>query len=206
MFKIDDFVGSINNRGVLKSNRYVVDFAPPKYLQKNYGNESRLLSLRCESANLPGMAFTALNNVPRLGYGAPETVAYGVTFDNFSLSFLLDARAKVHEFFYEWTNSIVNYRALGQSAGGKSGQANMSVYEVGYKDKYVTDININVYDTDDTKVMQYTAYRSYPIFLPTTQLGWGTNDDLIKMTVEFTCTDFAVNYTRANFDSVTNRG
>lgn len=202
MFKISDFISSIDRSGVLKSNRYVVEIPIPEYMKSTFSaaDESRLLSLRCENANLPGMAFTSLNNVPRFGYGAPETIPYGVTFDNFNLTFLLDARAKVYEYFYEWTNSIVNYRARGQSTGARSGPARMNVYEVGYKDKYVSDIKIHTYDTTDTRVMTHVAYRSYPTFLPTTPLGWGSNDELIKLTIEFSCTDFDVEYSKAAFD------
>lgn len=202
MFKIDDFVSSINRDGVVKSNRYVVDFTLPEYLrgEADVYEQKKKLSLRCENVTMPGMSFMSLNSLPRFGYGAPETIPYGVTFDDFTCSFLLDTKSDIHKFFYNWTQSIVNYKARGQSTFRSSGPANMAVYEVGYKDKYVSDITITVFDTTDVKLFTLKAYRCYPKSLPQIPLGWASNDELVKLNIEFSCTDFEFQYGKTGGD------
>ena len=210
MFKINQFISSINQYGVLKNNRYIVEFGLPEYL-KSYEatvlnntmadgiNSLNLISLRCEAAQIPGMSFATVDGPPRIGYGPIESVPYGVTFDDLSLTFILDAHSKIHRMFYDWTNSIVNYHSKGQSQlkEAKGPVKNMSTFEVGYKDKYCTDLNITVYDTDDKPVMKATAYRAFPKLLPSTDLSWNNNDELIKVTVPFTYTDFEIEYYRS---------
>jgi len=63
LIRINDFISSINKKGVIRDNKYVVSFSLPNYLQTNAIsifngiNSSFLLSLRCESASIPGLQF-----------------------------------------------------------------------------------------------------------------------------------------------------
>ena len=202
MFKLSNFKQEIHNNGILRNNRYLVSFNAPLYLASEPGMEK--LTLRCESAQMPGVTFATIDGAPRFGYGPIESNPYGVIFDDATLTFLLDAKANIHNFFYKWSNSIVNYQSRGQTAlkdayGPVKG---MKTFEVGYKDKYVTDITITVYSdsstgkgtTDMKKVMETKLYRAFPKNLPQFDLSWNTTNDMIRLPISFNYTDFSTKY------------
>lgn len=217
MFKISDFAAEINKSGVLRNNRFLCSFAAPKYLSQagrrtsadqldidGQGNtQLERLSLRCEAVQLPGISFATIDGPPRPGYGPLEATPYNTIFDDITLTFIVDNRSDVHRFFYKWMNTIVNFNSQGQSKlKDASGPVpGMKTYEVGYKDKFATDLIIDVYDASEAggtligkKVMRAKAYRAFPKALPSLDLNWGTNDDVVKLTIPFTYTDFDVEY------------
>lgn len=215
MFKIGDFMSEIGSSGVLRTNRFLVSFTAPYYLRQagrrtsagfldkdgSGGSNLERMSLRCESVQMPGMSFATIDGPPRPGYGPIESIPYNTIFDDITLTFVVDARSDVHRFFYKWMNSVVNFTSKGQSKlkdaiGPVSG---MKTYEVGYKDNYVTDLTIDVYDAagrngTSVKVMSAKVYRAFPKVLPTFDLAWGSNDDVVKLSIPFTYTDFDVQY------------
>ena len=203
MFNISEFQQEILDNGVLRSNRYLVTFNPPKYLSNE---NTKYLSLRCESAQIPGMTFATVDGPPRFGYGPIESNPYGVIYDDVTLNFILDSKTDVYNFFYKWSNSIVNYQSIGQSALKDSGGPvkGMKTWEVGYKDSYVTDITISIYDGSGTvdqldagnKVMEVTLYRAFPKNLPTFDMNWEGNNDIVKLPVQFNYTDFTMKQIR----------
>lgn len=222
----------IQNAGVLRTNRYFVSFAPPKYLVDKISSSNLdkvgssmpldRITLRCESAQIPGMSLATIDGPPRPGYGPIEAIPYGTIFDDITLSFIVDSRSDIHKFFYEWMNCIVNFHSKGQSklkdASGPVG--GMKTYEVGYKDDFCTDLIITVYDTFDdvaagaapterpanavqatpstaaisNKIMTAKAYRAFPKLLPSFDLSWGSNDEFVRLQIPFTYTDFDVEY------------
>ena len=198
MFNIKNFRQEILNNGVVKSNRYLVTFAPPTSLKSE---KTDYLTLRCTSAQIPGMTFATIDGPPRIGYGPIESNPYGVIFDDVVLTFLLDAKAGAHKFFYKWSSSIVNYDSKGQTAL-KELTNGKHAFEVGYKDDYSTDITITVYngiegsssDANETPIMTYKLYRAFPKVLPQFDMSWDNSNDLIKLPVSFAYTDFTVTY------------
>jgi hypothetical protein len=187
-------------------------FAPPKYLggqvvsqldDTTTGTPLDRISLRCESVQMPGMSFATIDGPPRFGYGPIEAIPYGTIFDDVSCSFIVDARGDIHRFFYRWVNTIVNFHSRGQSQikDAKGVVSKMRTFEVGYKDQFCTDIQITVYDgveggpsTGGNRIMTATLYRAFPKLLPSFDLNWGTNDDIVRLTIPFAYTDFEVEY------------
>jgi hypothetical protein len=208
MFNIKEFQAEINTTGVLPSNRYVVSFAPPEKLRDNVfsgelgprgstPNNTSLsrMSLRCEAVQFPGASFAAVEGIVRYGYGPVEAIPYVPVFDDVSLLFLVDRESDVHRFFHRWMNIIVNYNAKGLSLSLKEGpNKRMRAFEVGYKDDYTTNIEIAVYGSDNRKVMTARLYKAYPKSLPPIDLGWGNDNQLIKINIPFAYTDFDIVY------------
>ena len=198
MFKLSDFTQEINSGGVVKPNKYLVSFSSPIALS---GASTSTLSLRCDDAQLPGLALATAEGPPRFGYGAMEANPYGVIFDDVTLSFVLDTKSSIHKYFYSWANEVVNFKSKGQSAlATGTGAYGANAYEVGYKDNYVTDIKVLVYKDSSTdkstqeQLMQYTLYRAFPKNLPPVSLSWATTNDFIKFPVSFSYTDYLVQY------------
>jgi hypothetical protein len=200
---IKDFQSSISSKGVLQTNRFVCSFLVPSYLRPNGAfdpEQHQLISLRCESATFPGMALTTLDQ-PRLGYGPLEYMPHNAVLDDVTLTFLVDAFGDMHKLFYEWVNTIVNIQgSRGQSSlnvttrYGSGGSA--APFEVGYRDNYKTDVEIKVFDkyAEEREVMKVILFNAYPKVLPSISLAWASNDELIRLSVPFTYTDFSVEY------------
>lgn len=210
MLNISNFMSEIQSAGVLRSNRYIMTFVPPKYLRDakvDAGFDDNTtpdipldrIALRCESVQFPGMSFASVDSTPRFGYGPIESIPYGTIFDDITATFIVDSRSDVHRFFYKWVSSIVSFKAHGQSklSDATNVVRGMKAYEVGYKDDYTTDIVITVYDENNNKVMTGTAYRAFPKLLPTVDLGWASNDEYVKLAMPFSYTDFAIEYVDA---------
>ena len=196
MFKLNDFMASISTRGVLKSTRYIVNFAPPVSIRNKGLIGADQLSIRCDTVQFPGVSLATMDGPPRYGYGPNEAIPYNVITDDITCSFIVDAGSEIHKYFYYWINSIVNF----QGKGGKSlNTANgpvggFSAYEVGFKDDFCTDLIVSVYDASDKKVMEAKAYRAFPKLLPSVDLNWGATDEIVKLVIPFTYVDFDVNY------------
>lgn len=202
MFSIKDFRSSINKGGILRPNKYIVEFSVPEYLKPRYssGNLS-LMSLRCESVNIPGFSFASKDGPPAFGYGPVEKHPYVPGFDGITLTFLLDSKNKIYKFFYDWTMSIVNYDGRGgTNMRNSSGSTSWKPYEVGYKSKYQTDLSIHIYDGNKNektnseagnRVMTIKLYSAFPMGLPSNQLSWESTD-VMRLPIPFSYTDFGI--------------
>lgn len=218
MFNISGFRSSVEKNGVLRSNRFIAFFNLPKYLQDQkgqYGYEDGLISLRCETAQLPGLNLTTIDQ-PRIGWGPTEGMPHNLAYSEITLTFLMDAQSKIHRLFYDWLNTIVNFQgSRGQSSLDKTwnvGSNQAYAYEVGYKDDYTTDVLISVYDNyasptelgegtpgyaseyGNNPVMNVRMFKAYPKSLPNIDLSWGANDELVRLSIPFSFTDFTVDY------------
>ncbi len=221
MFKLSQFKAEIEARGVMRTNTFHVSFAPPQTLRGG-ASASKLdntqtqvpmdrMSLRCESVQLPGMGFATIDGPPAFGYGPIEAIPYGAIFDDITCTFLVDARGDVHRFFYMWMNSIVNFHAQGQNKLKEDNLGpvrGMKAYEVNFKDRFVTDITIDVYDTSTgfntaiegtssgtgQKVMSAKVYRAFPKLLPSLDMSWNSTDEVVRLPIPFNYTDFEVTY------------
>lgn len=202
---INDFISNINTKGVLRDNKYIAYFGQPNYLrrltkyQKLYNND--LLKMRCESASIPGLQFAGIDGPPRMGYGPIEFNPYNVVYEDINLTFLVDSESAVHKIFYDWMNTIVNFRSRGQSLIGAAATpvgpvSGMAVYEVGYKDYYTTDLTIEVYtgvESDTKPSMTFHAYKAFPKTITPLNLNWADGQP-IKLQVTVAYTDFEITY------------
>jgi hypothetical protein len=215
MFSIDKFRSEIREKGILRNNRFQVSFAPPQYLRNYFGQaDQEQITLRCEAVQMPGVAFATYDSASRFGYGPMETVPYGVAFEDISMTFMIDKDSNIHRFFYTWADSIVNFRARGQTAlKDNTGMTSKSrPYEVGYKDSYCTDLTIRVFNAEaateqseeEKAVMEAKVYKAYPKILPAFDMAWSATDDHVKLSVPFSYTDFEMKY--ANYQQKPTQG
>ena len=187
-FNLDKFKTAINYGGVLKGSRYEVIIKVPTYLQGKWGRFSDTLMYRCEAARLPGLQFASADGPARLGYGPIERTPYNVNYEEISLTFIMDAKTMVHNFFYDWCNSIFNF-----NGGGGMNAATAGVYEVGYKNNYATDIDIAVYKDTGKPALKAKLFKAFPMALPAVPMNWN-DSDVVKLTIPFTYLDFQIEY------------
>jgi hypothetical protein len=198
-FEISKFRTEIDTRGILRTNRFIVEFGVPLSLGGSNNSKSRMLSLRCESVQWPGVSFMTMDTPPRAGYGATELIPYAPIFEDITLNFIVDKDAETHKFFFQWMNSIVNLQSEGQTNLKGNGQKKPA-FEVGYKDRYSTDIEITMYretGVDKThSVMTAKLYRAFPKALPSFDLNWASENEVLIMPVQFAYTDYYITYNK----------
>jgi len=167
MFAISKFRSEIDTGGVLRTNKFIVEFVPPASIGGANQSKQDMLSLRCESVQWPGVSFMTLDSPPRAGYGATELIPYAPIFEDVTLNFRIEKNAKTHKFFFDWMNSIINLRSEGQT-NLKGSEGKSPAFEVGYKNNYVTNLNITMFretgtsKADNHAAMTATLYRAFP--------------------------------------------
>ena len=205
---ISSFRSSINNKGILKTNRYEARFSFGKdhYLAKSPYIDQRLLNIRCDSATLPGVTLASADGPPRLGYGPVEKRPYVPLFDELTLTFMLDAGSQVHKIIYEWLNCVVNTEGKGASTLNTARANTKAVaYEVGYRDYYDSILELLVYNDTGRRTMTFTAYNVFPMAFPQVAMNWNEGD-ILRLSIPFAYTDFTVNYAGFNTDGPVETG
>lgn len=186
MLNIKEFRSEIGTGGVLRTNRFMVSFASPRSLGSNRSTKN--ISLRCETVQWPGVSFSTMDAPSRFGYGASEVIPFAPIFQDVQCTFIVDKNSNLHKYFFDWMNAVMNLESRGQSNYGGG------AYELGYKKDYTTDINIDVYRETGDVAMTATLFKAFPRSLPSFDLNWASNDEALKLNVEFTYTDFFIDY------------
>lgn len=193
-FDIGSFRTEMTNHTFVKTNRYLVKFTPPNSITDTEflsDFDTKTLTFRSDSLNWPGVGFATMDTPPRAGYGATELIPYAPIFDEVNINFVLDEYTTVHKFFWLWTNSIIDLKSQGQS------KLKEGAYTVGYKDKYTTDITIQMFNEmgtgEEHRVMEAKLYRAFPRSMPPFNLAWA-EDEVVRMSIPFSYTDFDVTH------------
>lgn len=204
MFKIQEFTSSLGSKGVARTNRYTVVISLPQeltnWLGRNGGGDPRELSLRADSVEWPGYSYLTYDTTSRVGYGAAEVSPYAPLFDSVTFTFIADRNLDMYKIFYAWNNLIINTRNRGQSlyfsdSTSISDSNRQKPYELSYKDDYVANtMQIFMYDTEGAKKMEAVLYRAYPLLLPKIDLSWASENEFLRLPIQFSYSDFEVKH------------
>lgn len=202
-FNINTFKAEINANEILPTNSFLVTLAPFKLNSNASGHLTRFMNdsastfvMRCDSAVLPSIRLNTDDNVRRYGYGPVERVAHSVQFNEIVLTWIVDGKAKIVQFFNNWMHSIVNFNSKGGAdmhGERYSYRVPFSPYEVGYKDDYANSkMTIFVYDKTFDKVMEYSLYDIFPVGINEIPVSWSDTDSMMKFSVSFVFTDMSI--------------
>ena len=76
---------------------------------------------------------------------------------------------------------------------GSSYESNIGAsYATEYKDNYVTDLHVYVYDNSGNQVNDIVMYRAFPESINDINLSWNDNNNLMKITVSISYRDWAM--------------
>jgi hypothetical protein len=169
-FSISDFQTEVRIRGLAKPNRFEISFPTPKGLadltQTIWTN--RLISLFCESANLPSKTIgVKQQRVYGPAYQRPFNSEYGG--EGITMTFLLDTDMDVKGFFDAWTNIIVD----------------PFQYFVHYADNYTVPITIFQLDEKDNITYAITLEDAFPRSVALLDLNNSTQNQVHKLNVTF---------------------
>jgi hypothetical protein len=192
---IQNFRTSINTQGILKTNKFLANFGfrDGHYLSRSSAVNQNLLTLRCDSATIPGVSLASADGPPRLGYGPVEKHPYSPIFEDLTLTFIVDGGSQVHKMLFDWVNCIVNFNtARGASSLVRRSNLNRAAaYEVGYRDQYSATLDLGVYRETGRLAMTFTAYNVFPMGIPQTALNW-SEGEVLRLSIPFAYTDYSV--------------
>lgn len=215
-FNIDSFRSEFSKDNVVSTHSFLVSLSPfrstsatARSLSSFIQNSSETITMRCDTAILPGIRLMKDETIRRYGYGPIERVPYSAQFNEITLNWILDGSAEILNFFNTWMQSIVNT----DSAGGQDmrtptrmGNVSYSPYELGYKDDYACPkMDIFVYDHRLQQVVVYEIFDVFPSAINDTPVSWAEQDTLLKYSIEFSYTDLIVSTPKSIgiIDSVT---
>lgn len=189
-FNVNDFRAEINRKGLLKNNKFFVRMYIPQGMRNTgLSSTARFLEFWCESSNIPGVSLST-TEVRRYGYGNVEKKPYVSMNNDITMSFLGDSQGVIWSYFQQWMRLIVNYdmrKGINGETGILSGQ---KPFELAYKDDYVVDIHLSVFDDLGKEAIHVVLREAYPIFIGDIQLNWGDTNSIMRIPVTFTVYDW----------------
>lgn len=193
-FNIQEFISNIDyNDGLLQTSHFIMEITRPRWhRQGNNSVDLRSLSLLCERASLPGMAFST-QPIQMWGYGMSEQRPVKAEYGELNVSFLCDATAGVVDFFHKWQQNIYNSNGNTRRGAAVNG---MEVYEFGYPDDFETIIDLYHFDSAGNTAMKYKVHGAYPKSIADIEVNWGDMDNIMRVNVSF-----AYNYWVSEFMS-----
>lgn len=157
-----DFIAEIKTRGIARTNRFTVDFTPPKAMPEF----TKRMLLFCEKASLPGINFASTAN---RSYGETREVIYDRMYDPITLTFHVDRGMTVKAIFDQWSQYIVNPQDR----------------TVGWYSNYVTPMTIRVQDLEDRVTYLVQLFEAYPKSIGVVSLDSQNNNDTMRLDVTF---------------------
>lgn len=171
---ISDFISQVRTRGLARTNRYEV-IVPFPTLNPNY-DTSRLVSIFCESVNLPGINIASQ---PVRVFGESREMPYERMFDPVTLTFYIDYDHEVKTAWEQWFHSIMNQTSRTMT----------------YYDSYIKPVVIKVIKEDqvyqsgnglwtpkETAPYVVTLHEAYPKSLSAIQMS-ADSREIMKMQV-----------------------
>jgi len=200
-FNIRDFTSHINSNGMMRNNKFLVRMPYPAGFDGSSEpiNTSRYLELWCESATLPGITMSASGN-KRYGYGPTEKYVTSPEFNGCSMIFMGDSKGAILQYLQKWMMLSCNFDArYGQGWGtGYDTRTNTltgtnpPTYQIAYKNDYVVDVNIKIFNETGANPINMYLREAFPINIGDINLNWGDTNDYMKIPVEFAFTDWYV--------------
>lgn len=208
-FDIDDFRSVMSKKGIARTNLYKLFITKPRSLDMKALNmpssagDMEDIMLYCDSCTMPGIGLATTQNNP-YGYGPTELKAYAPLFNQFSATFIVDAKGYTLSYFRNWMRGIVNYTGGGKAYwrdGIKTTNgAKNAPFEASYKAEYEADMELYVVSgsatsSSDTNlnlevVSKTRILRAFPVMIGDVILNYGVTDQYMALPVTFSYFDW----------------
>lgn len=158
-----DFIAEVKQRGMARTNRYLVEFQFPN----SSGDTANLVSLFCEAVNLPGIN---VESTAAKVFGETREMPYNRTFDPVTFTFYVDSDMEVKAAFERWVMLVVNQNSR----------------TVNYYNNYIKDVYISVLDIEDNMKYTLTLHEAYPKTMAAVGLDAGAKDVMrVSVTMQY---------------------
>lgn len=193
-FNVEDFKSELRSRnGVMRNNRFLITFPPPRVLLGNgpAASMNRSIEFWCESINLPGYQLMQ-HDTRRWTYGPSEKRPFAPNFQSLQCSFIADGDGDIWNLFNSWLQYIMPHdteEGFNRNRTLFGGYP----YELEYKVNYVTELNIAVFDeTGKKKPINIICKEAFPSQVIDTNLNWADTNGTAKVGVVFEYLDWFV--------------
>ena len=175
----DILAGFRSNEGYAQPNRYEVLILGPgdsrggggldnAYRNTPRQSNSRNISLRCESVNLPGRTLSTStdSNI----YGPTRDIVEGVTYaEDITLSFQSSSELDERVFFENWQKQAFNEQT----------------WNISYYNDYIGALEIYLLDKNDQRRYGLKVWEAYPKTISPIALSYAANNEIIKTDIAF---------------------
>jgi len=174
----DILAGFHDDNGYAQPNRYEVLILPPAKLgggnQTNIfsglerQSDTRSISLRAQSVNLPGRNLATSNDTNI--YGPEREVVEGVTYaEEIAIDFQASSQLSERIFFENWQRQAFNEKT----------------WNIGYYNDYVGEIQIFILDKQDKRRYGIKLWEVFPKTIGANALSYDANDQIMLTNVSF---------------------
>ena len=164
---LKEFLSTFNTDvGYAQPNKYIVQIFPPVKLAPISFNDSRSISLRCESVTLPGrnLSSTPDSNV----HGPLREVVNNVNYaDSVAMVFQASADLRERVFFENW-----QYTAF-----------NPKTWNVRYYHDYTGTVELYLLDKNDKTRYGLKLHECFPKEIGPTDLSYASTNEMIKLPI-----------------------
>jgi hypothetical protein len=174
---ITQFISSFSSE-LSRPCDFSVDIIKPKTVGKNDDVE-RIISLRCESAELPGRTFSL---VDQKTYGPIEQYPIQNAYNKCALTFICSGSMDEKVYFDDWMD-VISYSKPSYSEAPPN--PNIVKFDFSYKTNYVVDVFINQYDLTGHIVYRAVLVDAFPVDCHAIPLNWAQTNDYSKLMVTF---------------------
>ena len=162
-----------SDNGYALPNRFEVLVLPPTVNDKFGGPnldiaDARIVSLRCETATVPGRNLNTLtdSNI----YGPTREIVDGVTFaEDITLTFQASSELNERKFFEDWQEQAFDQKT----------------WDIGYYNDYTSEIQIYLLDKQDTRRFGIRLIEAFPKTITATELNQSPTTTIVKTSVSF---------------------
>ena len=196
MFNINEFRSVMNKYGgPAKSNLFVVSlgglaFQPGK--RKIEFMPEADLRFFCSEVTIPSLNINSASYTPNT-IGIPESMPLNFSTVGISCTFMLDSEHRVISFFHSWMQEIINYNNINTGSFSQI-NGNQLPFEIGYKDDYVCNMEINHFKTNSDGTIdnayKYSFVNVFPTEVGGANLSWAPNDSIQILSVNFNASGF----------------
>lgn len=161
---IEQFISTIKQQGLSRTNRYAVTLTPP--VSVDNANLSTILLL-CDQISLPGMNYATIQNRT---FGEFREVPYEKLFDSVTMSFYVDQGLQVKYLFDKWMAYIQDPKTR----------------RFNYYKNYISPMEIVVQDLMNKSRYSVQLYECYPKAVGTVQMDYASRDIMkLQVTMQY---------------------
>jgi len=167
---IDKFKSQFSD--ILRQNRFIIEIFPPEAVRKDINLE--LVSCMAVSTSFP---FGKIIEREHLRYGKKHKIATNWDLDPINISFLVESKGKILDFFKKWKDLIIDSENL-----------------MSYYNEYAGKINIMMLDVQEQNIFEADLINAYPASIESIELTMDSGDFLkIQTSIVFSDVKYVYN-------------
>ena len=167
--------------GLMRPNLFLVQCTNPLCIVENTNEPSKFL---VSSATLPGKMVTVQQH-RRLGYGTEDRRITGAVMPDVTLTFFVGNNGQPLTYFNEWFEYLFFTNGT-KGTDGLSNSRGVPLFNIGFRDQYISTIDILLYDQTQNNFLKYTLHEAFPMQIGDVELAWADNDSFASVAINFT--------------------